>query len=96
MTSSDIVEALRTSELFTSLSEETIEMLAASLATAYQIKTYKAGDTIFMQGEHSTMFHIIADGQVLLQRSVNLGDRMATKPLGLLGKGRVMMWSALL
>ena len=96
MVSSEVVEGLRKCELFALLSEEEIRMLTESLATACQMKTYEAGATIFEQGEHSTRLYIIVDGQALLQRSVNIGERTGMWPLGLLGKGRVMGWSALL
>lgn len=96
MVSSEIIEGLRTCELFALLNEEEIQMLTASLATACESKAYEAGDRIFEQGEHSARLYVIAQGQVLLQRSLNIGDRTAMWPLGLLGKGRAMGWSALL
>lgn len=96
MTSSEIIEGLRTCELFGSLSEEEMQMLVASLATECQVKDYEAGVSIFSEGEYGTKLYIIVDGQVLLERSFNLGDRTAIKPLGLLRKGRAMGWSALL
>ena len=96
VTSSGIVEGLKTCELFTSLSEEQIHMLTTSLAAACQIEDYEAGDSVFMQGEYNAKLYVIVGGQVLLQRSVNIGNRTATWPLGLLGKGRAMGWSALL
>jgi len=96
VTSSEIVEGLKACELFASLSEDEIRMLATSLASACQIEAYEAGDSIFVQGEHSARLYVIVDSQVLLQRSINLGDRTATRPLGLLGKGKAMGWSALL
>jgi len=94
--SSEIAEGLRNCELFALLSEEEIKTLISLLATDCEFKDYEAGDTIFEQGEHSTRLYVIADGQALLQRSLNLGDRTGMWPLGLLGKGRVMGWSALL
>ncbi len=96
MISPEIVEGLRASELFALLNEEEIRLLTDSLAHACHIARYKAGDHIFDQGEHSASLYIIADGQVLLQRSLNLGNRTATLPLGILGKGRAMGWSSLL
>lgn len=96
MVSSEIIECLKTCELFALLNEEEIQTLITSLATACEMEVYQAGDYIFEQGEHSARLYIIAEGQVLLQRSVNLGDRTATWPLGLLGKGRAMGWSSLL
>jgi len=94
--SSEIIEGLKTCELFALLNEEEIQMLTTSLATACEVKAYEAGDHIFEQGEHSAKLYVITDGQVLLQRSRNIGERTAMWPLGLLGKGRAMGWSALL
>ena len=96
MASSEIKEGLKTCELFSLLNEEEIQVLVTSLATACKVEAYEAGSHIFEQGEHSARLYVIADGQVLLQRSVNVGDRTAMWPLGLLGKGRAMGWSALL
>ena len=96
MVAPEIIEGLRSCELFALLSQEEIEALTTSLATACEMEAYEAGEHIFEQGGHSARLYIIADGQVLLQRSVNLGDRTAMWPLGLLGKGRAMGWSSLL
>jgi len=93
---SETIEGLRSCELFALLNQEEIQMLTTSLATACEIETYQAGDHISEQGGYSAKLYIIADGQVLLQRSVNIGDRTAMWPLGLLGKGRAMGWSSLL
>jgi len=94
--SSEIKEGLKTCELFSLLNEEEIQVLVTSLATACKVEAYEAGSHIFEQGEHNARLYVIADGQVLLQRSINVGDRTAMWPLGLLGKGRAMGWSALL
>ena len=96
MVSSEVIEGLRTCELFALLNQEEIQMLTASLATECEIETYEAGDPIFEQGGHSAKLYIIIEGQVLLERSLNIGDKTSKWPLGLLGKGRAMGWSALL
>ena len=96
MVPSEIIEGLRTCELFALLNEEEMQRLTTSLPTACEAESYQAGDHIFEQGGHSARLYIIVDGQVLLQRSVNIGDKEAMWPLGLLGKGRAMGWSALL
>jgi CRP/FNR family cyclic AMP-dependent transcriptional regulator len=98
MVSSEIVEGLKTCELFALLNEEEIQMLTTSLANACEVETYEAGDHIFEQGEHSARLYIVTDGQVLLQRSIDIstGEKKAIWPLGLLGKGRAMRWTALL
>ena len=96
MASSEIIEGLRSCELFALLSQEEVRALTTTLATACEMKAYQAGERIFEQGEHSARLYVIIDGQVLLQRSVNIGERAATWPLGLLGKGRAMGWSSVL
>ena len=96
MSSSEITSGLKACELFARLSEDELEMLIASLGKSCEIKSFEAGDTVFTQGEHITTLYIIGDGHVLLQRSFDLGGRKAIRPLGLLGKGRAMGWSALL
>jgi len=94
--SSEIIEGIKTCELFSLLSEEEIQTLAKSLASGWDVNSYQAGEHIFEQGEHSSKLYMIISGQVLLERSFNVGDRTATWPLGLLGKGRAMGWSAFL
>ena len=61
MTSTEIVEGLKTCEVFASLNEEEIRLLTTSLATACQIETYNAGDAIYAQGEHLARFYVIVE-----------------------------------
>ncbi len=96
MVSPEIIEGLRTSELFALLNEEEIQTLTTSLAAACEIEAYQAGNHIFDQGQLSSRLYVIVSGQVLLQRSVNMGDKKAEWPLGVLGKGRAMGWSSML
>ena len=96
MSATDLRENLKGCELFTSLDEGELDSLAALIHDACDMKQYPAGSFIFEQGGHSDRLYIIASGQVLLERSVNLGQRSATLPLGLLGRGRAMGWSSLL
>jgi CRP/FNR family cyclic AMP-dependent transcriptional regulator len=96
MVSSEIIAGLKTCELFDLLSSSEMQVLTTSIAGAWEMVAYQAGEHIFDQGELSSRLHIIVSGQVLLQRSVNMGDKKGSWPLGLLGKGRAMGWSALL
>ena len=96
MVSSEMTEGLKTCELFNLLDEEEMQVLISTLGNACQVEECKAGDHIFDQGELSSKLYVIVSGQVLLQRSVNMGDKTAQWPLGLLGKGRAMGWSSLL
>jgi len=70
MVNAEIVESLRTCELFAPLGDQEVEGLAGSL----QLEAHEAGDTIFAQGEHSTRLYVVVEGQVLLERSSHLGD----------------------
>jgi CRP/FNR family transcriptional regulator len=92
MTLCEITEALRRSELFETLDEKEIHPIAALC----QLETYETGQTIFEQGQYGNKLYLIIEGQVVLQRSVNLGARQATLTIGRLGKGRALGWSALL
>ena len=92
MTSPKIIEALQRCELFNTLNEEDVKRIA----TLCQIDTYEAGDTVFTQGDFVTRIFFVAEGQVSLSRSVNLGERQGTLTIDFLGKGRVMGWSSLL
>lgn len=95
-TEGEVGEGLRSCELFGLLGPEEIGVLTAALASACRVETCPAGGHLFEQGEHSARLYMVVDGQVLLQRSVNIGGKTAMWPLGLLGKGRAMGWSSLL
>lgn len=92
MEKSEITQTLQKCELFCNLTETQ----AAVIADMCGILSYETGATIFIQGEYSDKLYLIVGGQVSLHRIVNLGNREATVSIGLLGKGRIMGWSALL
>jgi CRP/FNR family cyclic AMP-dependent transcriptional regulator len=92
----NIGEDLKKCELFAPLDKRDVERLAASLAESCRTDEYQAGDTIFVQGEHCTRLLVIAEGQVLIQRAVQMGDRTARSSIALVGRGRALGWTALL
>ena len=96
MVESEVAAGLRQCELFASLDPDEVERLVVVVADSCQITAYDAGDAIFSQGEHTTCLYVLVDGQVLLQRTVHLGDRPASTPIALLGRGRAMGWASLL
>jgi len=96
MTGKNVIRDLRTCELFHTLSDAEMQSLAGLLAEGVQVESYAAGDHVFDQGELSSKLFVIASGQVVLQRTVNMGGKTGTLPLGILGRGRAMGWSALL
>ena len=62
-----------------------------------QVKNYEPGEYVFCQGDFGEYLYVIADGNVSLERSMDLGTRRGSAVIGLLGKGRVMgCWSTLL
>ena len=88
----EIIDALKKCELFSTADEAHIERIAELCS----IKEYQAGETVFAQGEFKTDICLIAEGQVALVRSVNLGGREGERTIEVLGKGRGMGWSSIL
>ncbi|MBM3131451.1 MAG: cyclic nucleotide-binding domain-containing protein [Chloroflexi bacterium] len=84
MATPQIIEALERCELFSTVDPRGIEEIAR-LCT---VETCGAGDTVTHQGEFSRRVYLIAEGQVAIVRSVNLGGREATMTIEILGRGR--------
>lgn len=88
-----IVDALENCELFRGLRRDEIEQIA-SLG---HLETYEAGESILNQGDFGDRLYIIAEGHVLLERSIDLGTRKGNVIISVLGRGRALgCWSALL
>ena len=96
MVAADVIEDLRSCELFATLDDPEMRALAGLLGDACETESYRAAEHIFDQGELSSKLYVIVSGQVLLRRSVSMGGKSAGLPLGLLGRGRAMGWSAVL
>lgn len=90
--SSEIIEALRRCELFSLVDDADVERIAQLC----RIDTFDAGDTVISQGEFGRRIYLIAEGQVAIVRSVNLGGRQGAMTVDLLGKGRGFGWSSML
>jgi len=91
--SSSITEALLQCELFGSLTDEEVKPIVALC----RVERYELGETIFAQGDRGNKVYIVKDGQVTIERSVDLGDRKAKVRITTLGRGRAFgCWSALL
>jgi CRP/FNR family cyclic AMP-dependent transcriptional regulator len=87
-----MAEALRRCKLFHDLEDEQIRMLA----TAFHEESHKQGEAIFRQGDLGRKLYVIAQGQVLLERTLDMKPRVANVALSLLGKDRVMgCWACL-
>jgi len=93
MAKSEISECLQKCELFSGLNKEEVE----NIAGLGRMDTYQAGENILSQGDFGENLYIIAEGMVVLERSIDLGTRRGSAVIGLLGKGRALgCWSALL
>ena len=87
-----VVEALKRCKLFQDLEEEQIRMLA----TAFHEESHDQGEAIFRQGDLGRKLYVIEQGQVLLERTLDMQPRVANVALSLLGKHRVMCcWACL-
>jgi CRP/FNR family cyclic AMP-dependent transcriptional regulator len=93
MSSSEIRQALASSEFFKGLGKSSIEKIAGLC----QVETYEPGGYIFRQGDFGEHIYIIAEGHIFLERSMDMGARQGSAVIGILGKGRVFgCWSTLL
>ena len=93
MDRSEIFEALESSEFFRGLDRKDIEKIAGLCRD----ETFQPGQVIFRQGDTGDRVYIIAEGQVTLERTVDLGTRRGNVVIGIIGKGRAFgCWSTLL
>ncbi len=93
MNTSDIETALEESEFFRKLKKEDIR----KIAPLCKLTAYEAGEFVFQQGDFGERLYIIADGQIFLERTLDMGNRKANVVIEALGKGRVVgCWSTLL
>ena len=93
MDRSEIFEALESSEFFRGLDRKDIEKIAGLCRD----ETFQPGQVIFRQGDTGDRVYIIAEGQVALERTVDLGTRKGNVVIGIIGKGRAFgCWSTLL
>lgn len=93
MKNEKIHRVLQNSRFFCSLADETIE----KVAQLCQEVAFDTGESVFKQGDYGEHLYIIIDGQVFLERSMNLGGRKGRVLIDTLGKGRALgCWSTLL
>ena len=93
MARSEISNILEKCELFRGLNRNEVQ----KIATLGRPETYKAGENILNQGDFGENLYIIAEGMVVLERSIDLGTRRGNVVIGLLGRGRALgCWSTLL
>jgi len=89
----EIVQALEGCEFFKYLEKNHFDAVVGLC----QAKKYDAGEDIFQQGNLGENLYVIADGRVILERSVDLGARKGNITIDSLGKGKLLgCWSTLL
>jgi CRP-like cAMP-binding protein len=89
----EMKQVITSCELFEGLDENDID----KIISLCREKTFNVGEYIFHQGDSGEHLYIIIEGQVMLERSINLGARKGIVSMGILGKGDVLgSWSLLL
>ena len=93
MDSSDIERILANCELFKGLGSGEIK----NIANVCKVHKFEAGECVYQQGDFGEHLYIIAEGKVVLERSMTLGSRKGKVVIATLGKGRVFgCWSTVL
>jgi CRP-like cAMP-binding protein len=88
-----IITALQESAFFSNMAPADIQRVASLCRTV----TYDQGAFVFRQGDGGEHLYTIVEGQIYLERAVNLGHRQGRVLIDTLGKGRTLgCWSALL
>lgn len=93
MDTDGIIRALQGSRFFRNLSIEDLQ----KVASLCEVVTYDTGQFVFKQGDVGEHLYVILDGQIHLERSMNLGVRKGRVVLDTMGRGRTLgCWSAVL
>jgi CRP/FNR family cyclic AMP-dependent transcriptional regulator len=93
MDGSEIYQTLERSELFGCLDKKDIQKIVGLCRE----ESFEPGQAIFRQGDTGDRIYIIAEGQVALERTMDLGTRKGNVLIGIIGKGRAFgCWSTLL
>jgi CRP-like cAMP-binding protein len=89
----EIVVALRECKLFRDLDDGQLR----TLASVFRMEDFEAGECIIKQGDLGSRIYLIEEGQVSLERTVNVGSSEARVALSLLGKHRLLgCWACIL
>ena len=93
MKPAEIQEILAGCELFKGLDQSEIK----NIAKICRVNTFDKGTLVYQQGDFGENIYIIAKGQVVLERTMDMGPREGRVIIATLGKGRVFgCWSSLL
>lgn len=86
MENNDIIEVLRHSKFFHNLADESI----GSIVQLCREKAFKPGESVFKQGDYCEHLFIIVEGQIHLERFMDMGARQGRVLIDTLGKGRTL------
>ena len=93
MKPAEIQKVLAGCELFKGLDQSEIK----NIAKMCRVNTFKTGALVYQEGDFGENIYIIAKGQVILERTVDMESREGRVIIATLGKGRVFgCWSTLL
>ncbi len=93
MENKEMLTALAGCEFFQGLQSADLD----KLVPLCKERSYKNGEAVFTQGADGEYLYVIVNGQVSLERSIDLGVRKGTVTIEALEKGRVLgCWSTLL
>ena len=93
MSATEVENILSSSKFFKKLDPDAIR----KIAPLCEPKEFPAGEYIFRQGDFGEHLYVMIEGQVDLERSVDLGDKRGSVIIETLGKGRTLgCWSTLL
>jgi signal-transduction protein with cAMP-binding, CBS, and nucleotidyltransferase domain len=93
MKSDEIIQFLQNSRFFGNLAHGSICKVASLCREA----AFATGESVFKQGDSGEHLYIIVEGQVHLERTINMGNRKGSLVIDTLGKGRTLgCWSAVL
>ena len=93
MKSADIERTLLGCEFFKNLEKNAIK----KIADICEIRTCKAGESIYQQGDFGEYLYIVAEGRVDLERTIKIGSRQGRVVIAKLGTCAIFgCWSTLL
>jgi len=90
---SDIQKVLAECDFFKGLDRQQVECIAPIC----RVCRHEAGESIYQQGGSGEDLHVVAEGQILLERAVSVGPRHGSVTVAMLGRGKIFGgWSTLL
>jgi CRP-like cAMP-binding protein len=93
MEAAEIERTLAGCEFFRGLEQSDLK----NIASICRVKTFETGESVYQQGDFGEHLYVIADGKVVLERTMDIGPRESRVVIDTLGKGRVFgCWSTLL